>query len=87
MGFVIELLSDRRLNLAVQIGSRLTRYDTHTTTHSSHTGSRLGWESSRTKIHSHTDNMMVWQGHGAKKTGGEAARGSGSPTREPAPLA
>ena len=42
MGFVIELLSDRRLNLAVQIGSRLTRYDTHTTTHSSHTGSRLG---------------------------------------------
>jgi len=34
MGFVIELLSDRRLNLAVQIGSRLTRYDTHTTTHS-----------------------------------------------------
>jgi len=25
MGFVIEILSDRRLNLAVQIGSRLTR--------------------------------------------------------------
>ena len=68
MGFVIELLSDRRLNLAVQIGSRLTRYDTHTTTHSSHTGSRLGWDSSRTTIHSHS------QRHGMVRPRGEENR-------------
>ena len=52
MGFVIEILSDRRLNLAVQIGSRLTRYDTHTIT--------PHWLPARLGFQPDQDTLMVW---------------------------
>ena len=66
MGFVIEILSDPRLNLVVQIGSRLTRYDTHTTTH---TGSRLGW--SHQPDYDTLTHVMFWYG----KATGQKSRG------------
>ena len=79
MGFVIELLSDRRLNLAVQIGSRLTRYDTHTITHShSHwLPARLAHQPDYDTL---TLTMSWWMVRPrGEETGGEAAIGSGSP--------
>ena len=70
MGFVIEIRSDPRLNLEVQMVSRQhpLRY-----TYTKHTGSRLGW--SHQPDHTpysytrSTHHILVWQGHGGKKQG------------------